>query len=339
MRTGLVLALLGALLVGLLLLNLVVGAVPLPARSLLHLVGPPPPVGSEAAMHRAILEQIRLPRIGLGLLVGAALATGGALLQGYFRNPLADPGLLGVSGGAALGAATVQVLAVPWLPPSLAALGLGPMVFGAFAGALGAASLVGLLGARDSQGGGSTLLLAGVAVNAGSFALLGLLIWTADDADLRAITNWSMGSLAGADRGAVLASAPLLALALGGAWSLRRPLDALLLGEAEALALGVEPRRVRRAILGLSALLVGMSAALAGAIGFVGLVVPQAIRLALGGAHRRLLPASMLLGPALLLVADLLARTLAAPAELPIGVLTALLGAPAFALLLRGVRG
>lgn len=339
MKTGLALGLLCALLVGLLSLSLGVGAVPLPAQSLLHLLGPPPPVGSEAAVHRAILEQIRLPRIGLGLLVGAALATGGTLLQGYFRNPLADPGLLGVSGGAALGAATVQVLATPWLPGAFGALGLGPMVVGAFAGALSAASLVGLLGARDGLDAGPTLLLAGVAVNAGSFALLGLLVWTADDADLRAITNWSMGSLAGAHPHAVLGLAPLFALALGGAWRLRRALDALLLGEAEALALGVEPRRVRRAILGLSALLVGMATALAGSIGFVGLVVPQTIRLVLGGAHGRLLPASMLLGPALLLAADLLARTLAAPAELPIGVLTTLLGAPVFALLLRGGRG
>ena len=285
-----------------------------------------------------IIGQIRLPRALLGLSVGAVLALCGVAMQGLFRNPLADPGLVGVSSGAALGAALVIVgsaslgwgLGPLWLQPYLLSLA-------AFAGGLGVTAVVYRLGRRDGQTSVAAMLLAGVALSALAGALIGLFTYLADDATLRSLTFWNMGSLNGASYTRLW---PLLLVGLGVAiWLPRRAtaLNALLLGESEARHLGFEVERLKRELVLCTALGVGAAVAAAGLIGFIGLVVPHLLRLLVGPDHRILLPASAMAGAALLLLADLLARLLLAPAELPIGIITALLGAPFFLYLL--VRG
>lgn len=285
-----------------------------------------------------IIGQIRLPRTLLGLSVGAVLALCGVAMQGLFRNPLADPGLVGVSSGAALGAALVIVgsaslgwgLGPLWLQPYLLSLA-------AFAGGLGVTAVVYRLGRRDGQTSVAAMLLAGVALSALAGALIGLFTYLADDATLRSLTFWNMGSLNGASYTRLW---PLLLVGLGVAiWLPRRAtaLNALLLGESEARHLGFEVERLKRELVLCTALGVGAAVAAAGLIGFIGLVVPHLLRLLVGPDHRILLPASAMAGAALLLLADLLARLLLAPAELPIGIITALLGAPFFLYLL--VRG
>ena len=285
-----------------------------------------------------IIGQIRLPRALLGLSVGAVLALCGVAMQGLFRNPLADPGLVGVSSGAALGAALVIVgsaslgwgLGPLWLQPYLLSLA-------AFAGGLGVTAVVYRLGRRDGQTSVAAMLLAGVALSALAGALIGLFTYLADDATLRSLTFWNMGSLNGASYARLW---PLLLVGLGVAiWLPRRAtaLNALLLGESEARHLGFEVERLKRELVLCTALGVGAAVAAAGLIGFIGLVVPHLLRLLVGPDHRVLLPASAMAGAALLLLADLLARLLLAPAELPIGIITALLGAPFFLYLL--VRG
>ncbi len=285
-----------------------------------------------------IIGQIRLPRALLGLSVGAVLALCGVAMQGLFRNPLADPGLVGVSSGAALGAALVIVgsaslgwgLGPLWLQPYLLSLA-------AFAGGLGVTAVVYRLGRRDGQTSVAAMLLAGVALSALAGALIGLFTYLADDATLRSLTFWNMGSLNGASYARLW---PLLLVGLGVAiWLPRRAtaLNALLLGESEARHLGFEVERLKRELVLCTALGVGAAVAAAGLIGFIGLVVPHLLRLLVGPDHRILLPASAMAGAALLLLADLLARLLLAPAELPIGIITALLGAPFFLYLL--VRG
>ena len=285
-----------------------------------------------------IIGQIRLPRTLLGLSVGAVLALCGVAMQGLFRNPLADPGLVGVSSGAALGAALVIVgsaslgwgLGPLWLQPYLLSLA-------AFAGGLGVTAVVYRLGRRDGQISVAAMLLAGVALSALAGALIGLFTYLADDATLRSLTFWNMGSLNGASYARLW---PLLLVGAGVAiWLPRRApaLNALLLGESEARHLGFEVERLKRELVLCTALGVGAAVAAAGLIGFIGLVVPHLLRLLVGPDHRILLPASAMAGAALLLLADLLARLLLAPAELPIGIITALLGAPFFLYLL--VRG
>lgn len=282
----------------------------------------------------AILVHLRLPRVVLAVLVGAVLAVCGALLQGLFRNPLADPGLIGVSSGSALAAATWIVFGAA-LGPVVAGAGL-PLA--AFAGGLVATVVVYRIGRHAGRTLVATMLLAGVAVAALCGALLGLLLFLADDAALRAITFWSLGSLGGATWAGVAWSAPLLVAPVLAAPWLARGLNALLLGEAAAFHLGVRVERLKRWTIGLSALGVGAAVATSGMIGFVGLVVPHLVRLALGPDHRTLLPASALLGALLLVVADLVARTIVAPAELPIGIVTALAGGPFFLWLLLRER-
>lgn len=282
-----------------------------------------------------IIGQIRLPRTLLGLSVGAVLALCGVAMQGLFRNPLADPGLVGVSSGAALGAALVIVgstslgwgLGPLWLQPYLLSLA-------AFAGGLGVTAVVYRLGRRDGQTSVAAMLLAGVALSALAGALIGLFTYLADDATLRSLTFWNMGSLNGASYARLW---PLLLVGVGVAiWLPRRAtaLNALLLGESETRHLGFEVERLKRELVLCTALGVGAAVAAAGLIGFIGLVVPHLLRLLVGPDHRILLPASAMAGAALLLLADLLARLLLAPAELPIGIITALLGAPFFLYLL-----
>lgn len=278
---------------------------------------------------------IRLPRVLLAVLVGSALAVSGATLQGLFRNPLADPGLLGISSGASLALALAVVM--PLTLPAVLAL-WWPML-AAFVGSL-AVTLVIFLLSRHGRTTLSRLLLAGIAINALCGAAVGLLSWISNDQQLRQLSLWGMGSLGQAQWSTVLASAALILPALlATQWQAKR-LNLLQLGDEEAHYLGVDVQRTQRIVLVLSALMVAAAVAVSGVIGFIGLVVPHMIRLGTGGDHRWLLPASALLGAMLLLIADTLARTLVAPAEMPVGLLTSLLGAPWFLwLILRRREG
>ncbi|QPN46200.1 iron ABC transporter permease [Priestia aryabhattai] len=283
-----------------------------------------------------ILGQIRLPRTLLGLAVGAVLALCGVAMQGLFRNPLADPGLVGVSAGAAMGAA-VAIVGGSWFGAMPEAFAPYLLSLCAFAGGLGVTALVYRLGRRDGQTNVATMLLAGVAMTALGGAAVGLFSYLADDATLRTLTFWNLGSLNGASYDRLW---PLLIVAAGVAlWLPRRAraLNALLLGESEARHLGIEVERLKRELVFCTALGVGAAVAAAGLIGFIGLVVPHLVRLLAGPDHRVVLPASLLAGGVLMLLADLVARLALAPAELPIGIVTAFIGAPFFLVLL--IRG
>ncbi|HST95141.1 MAG TPA: iron chelate uptake ABC transporter family permease subunit [Microvirga sp.] len=296
--------------------------------------------GQERAGDALIVLQVRLPRLVLGILVGAALATSGALMQGLFRNPLADPGLVGVSAGAALAAATTIVLGDALLAPWIGPLPFAALPIGAFVGGLLTTLGLYAVATRSGRTSIATMLLAGVAFGALAGALMGFLSYLSDDRQLRDLSFWSLGSLSGATWVKVAAVAPLVLPVLLASPFLARGLNALSLGEAEAFHLGVPVQRVKALAILLVAVAVGASVAAAGMIGFVGIVVPHVLRLAAGPDHRVLLPASALLGGTLLIGADTVARTLAAPAELPIGILTAAIGAPFFLwLLLRRPGG
>lgn len=279
----------------------------------------------------AIVSVIRLPRILLTMLVGAALAVSGAAMQGLFRNPLADPGLIGVSSGAALGAVSVIVLGTQW-PWLSASVGL-PLA--AALGGLLATGIVYRLSREAARSDVATLLLAGIAINAIAAAGTGLLTYFADDGQLRTLTFWLLGGLGGAHWAQLGVVAPFLLLCTVGLCFLGRPLNAFLLGEDVAHHLGYSVEVIKAVAIVLSAVAVGAAVAVSGVIGFVGLVVPHLLRLAIGADHRLLLPATALLGAAGLLLADTVARTLVSPAELPIGILTALLGGPFFLALLQ----
>lgn len=320
-------------------LSLALGPVSLPLGdtllAALRLMGLPID-GEGLQQAELILGQIRLPRSLLGLCVGIVLALSGVAMQGLFRNPLADPGLVGVAGGAALGAAIAIVggSMVGGLPPALAPYLLSIC---AFTGGLIVTAVVYRFGRRDGQTNVATMLLAGVAMTAMSGAGVGLFTYLADDATLRSLTFWNLGSLNGASYPRLW---PLLLVTLGVAvWLPRRAsaLNALLLGESEARHLGFNVERIKLELVLCTALGVGAAVAAAGLIGFIGLVVPHLMRLLVGPDHRVLLPASLLAGATLLLLADLVARLVLAPAELPIGIVTALIGAPFFLYLL--VRG
>lgn len=316
-----------------------VGAVGIPpgqvVRSLLAGLGLAQGDGLNAG-HELILWSIRLPRLVLGLLVGASLAMAGALMQGLFRNALADPGLIGISSGSALAAATVIVLGVRLLPAAAAPHALAAC---AFLGGLAATAIVFQIARAANASGAATLLLAGIAVNALCLTGVGLLVFISDDQQMRTLTFWTMGSLGAATWTMVAAVAPVLIAALGLATLLARPMNVYLLGEAEAGHTGVDVRRLRRWAVVLAALLVGTGVAVTGIIGFVGLVVPHVVRLLLGPDHRSLLPGAALIGAALLVAADMAARIIVAPAELPVGLVTSAIGAPFFILLLTRRAG
>jgi iron complex transport system permease protein len=333
----LVLGALATLVVAVALLSVSLGAIRIPPMRVVTALsgGGADPASARDAL---VILSIRLPRTLLGLLIGAGLAVSGALMQGLFRNPLADPALVGVSSGAGLAAAGVIVLG----GRIAAALGLPePLPYpvlpaAAFLGGLGATLLLYVLATRAGRTAVATMLLAGVALGALSGALTGLLSFVSDDRQLRDLTFWSLGSLGGATWVKVGASAPLILPVLAALPFLGRGLNALVLGEAEAFHLGIPVERLKRGCIVLVAVAVGAGVAAAGVIGFVGLVVPHALRLAIGPEHRLLLPASALLGGAFLVLADVIARLVMAPAELPIGIVTALVGAPVFLWLLLG---
>jgi iron complex transport system permease protein len=281
---------------------------------------------------------IRLPRIVFAGLVGAALATAGAGLQGVFRNPLADPTLIGVSSGAQLAAAVVFVFGARWVQDNsmLQALVL-PVA--AFLGALASTALVLRLSRVGRKTSVATMLLCGIAIMALGNAGTGVMTYLATDRELRSITFWSLGSLGIATWPVVAATAPLLLATVVVMPRFARTLNLFLLGEVEARHLGARVDMVKRAVVVLAALGVGASVAFAGVIGFVGLVVPHVLRLALGPDNRYVVGLSSLSGAVLLITADLVARTLVAPAELPIGIVTAAIGAPFFLWLVVRQRG
>ncbi len=288
-----------------------------------------------------VVLNIRMPRLLLGALVGAALAISGALMQGLFRNPLADPGLVGVSAGAGLAAAATIVLG----DRLLAGMGMGiklpfaALPFGAFFGGLISTLALYLIATREGRTSVATMLLAGVALGALAGSLTGLLAYISDDRQLRDLTFWSMGSLGGASWSKLSVVAPIVLPLLVAVPFLARGLNALMLGEAEAFHLGIPVQRIKAMAVVLVALSVGASVAAAGVIGFVGIVVPHLIRLLIGPDHRLLLPLSAIGGATLLVGADIVARLIVVPAELPIGIVTAFIGAPFFLwLLLRRGR-
>ncbi len=286
-----------------------------------------------------VVIEIRLPRLALGILVGAALAVSGAVMQGLFRNPLADPGIVGVSAGAGLGAIAAIVLG-GLLPASVAAaLGYGLVPVAAFLGGWASTLVLYRVATRAGRTSVATMLLAGIALGALAGALSGILVYLADDRQLRDLTFWGMGSLAGATWAKVAVAAPIMLAALAAAPLLARGLNALALGEAAAMHLGQPVQRVKHVAILAVAGATGAAVAVSGGIGFVGIVVPHLLRLLSGPDHVRLLPNAALLGAALLVAADMAARAMIAPAELPIGIVTAVIGGPFFLWILLRRRG
>ena len=296
-----------------------------------------PELRPELERQLLILSQIRLPRMLLAALVGAGLAICGAAMQGLFRNPLADPSLIGVSAGASAGASFVIVFAGGWLQAGHGneTLGLSLMAAGAFSGGFIAVLVVYRLatsasGSLNRGTSVATMLLAGIAISALAGACNSALSFVADNEMLRRISLWQMGRLDGANWSRVTMAALALAVIVAGLLGQSKALNALLLGESEARFLGIDVEQLKRRVVLLTALGIGVSVAVAGAIAFVGLVVPHIVRLLIGPDHRFLLPGSALLGALLLVLADALSRVIVAPAELPVGIVTALLGVPFF---------
>ncbi|NLU75325.1 iron ABC transporter permease [Streptomyces sp. HNM0575] len=279
----------------------------------------------------SVLWNVRLPRVVLALLVGASLGCAGALMQGVFGNPLAEPGVIGISSGAAVGAVASIALGLTFL-------GNWTVAACAFVSGLATVLLVYVLSRSGGRTEVVTLILTGIAVNAFAGALIGLFVFYADNAQISQITFWQLGSLAQATWPKVLAVLPCALLGLLVAPFYARKLDLLSLGERSARHLGVDVERLRVALVLVVALFTAAAVAVAGIVTFVGLLVPHLLRMAAGPGHRFLVPGSALGGAAVLVAADLAARTVAQPAELPLGVLTALLGSPFFFWLLRRTR-
>jgi len=285
---------------------------------------------ADIAREQLVLIDIRLPRLLLGAFVGAALAVAGTMMQGMFRNPLADPTLIGVSSGAALAAvATIAFgndFAAPWLKP----FGVYALPCAAFLGGLMTTAVLVSIVARQGRVSVSTLLLAGIALGALAAALTGLISFASDDRELRDLTLWMLGSLSGASWPKVVAVLPFAIAVAVTTPRLIRGLNGLLLGEAEAFHLGINVEATKRTIIAVASAAVGAAVAVSGVVGFVGIVVPHLVRLLAGPDHRVVLPGAALLGATLVLAADVVARMLLRPAELPLGVVLAIVGAPIF---------
>ena len=304
------------------------------ARTLLQGAGLMSDDGSGDVRRTLILMEIRLPRTILALLVGGALAVAGAIMQGLFRNPLADPGIVGVSEGASLGAVFIIVLGSQVIPAGFAHVQHFFLPAFAFAGALAVTAVLYKFSTRLGVTSTPTLLLAGIAMGALASAFVGVLVYISDDQQLRDLTFWRLGSLGGATWPKILAIMPFIVPVFVFAPLLARGLNAQLLGEAEARHLGIDVQTLKRQSVFLVACAAGASVAVTGVIGFVGIIVPHLLRLRIGPDHGYLLWACVLLGGILLVVADIFARMVVAPAELPIGIVTAAIGAPFFLWLL-----
>jgi iron complex transport system permease protein len=308
------------------------GAVPVAAGDWWAWAGDAPATGGAY-----VLWALRLPRALLAACVGAALGLAGALTQGLFRNPLADPGLLGVTSGAVCAVALVLTV----FAASAAAVPMAWRVWvlpaSAFVGALGVCFGLERLARWLTPGSVAGLLLTGLALNALAGALVGLCTYLATDEQLRSLTFWTLGSIAGANWVVVAVLAVALGVALWQSRRLAHALNALALGEAAAAHVGVDVAALRVRLIVVVAVLCALAVAWCGLIGFIGLMAPHLVRGPAQGDHRRVLPLAMAAGALLLLVADTVARTVAIPAEIPVGIFTALLGAPMFLLMLRGM--
>jgi iron complex transport system permease protein len=297
------------------------------------------PVDPLTSRDQLVLWSIRIPRTGAAAMVGALLAVAGAIMQGLFRNPLADPALVGVSSGGAFAAAAAIVITDNKLGESLRFMQNQLLPLAAFAGSLATTVILYAIANRAGRTSIAIFLLAGLAIAAIANAGIGLLVFVADDRQLRDITFWLLGSLSGATWAKAATIAPVLGAGLAMCLWIARGLDLLVLGEAEAFHSGVDVERLKCVSIVLVSAMTGVAVSICGVIGFVGIVVPHLLRLLIGPAHRLLLPASALLGAVLLVGADTLARTIVAPAEMPIGILTAAIGAPFFLAMLLRQRG
>ena len=327
---------LGFLLLAGIVLSACVGAVQLPVGEIIDIIRHK--LGNQTIpvnpVHEGLFFQIRLPRTMLCVLVGAALSVSGALMQSLFRNPIVEPGLIGTSAGSAVGAALVIVLGKENFFNHLAFVGDLVMPFCAFAGGLIATLLVYYFSASFNKVNISIMILAGIAINAIANGITGFLAYMARDPQARSITFWNLGSLSGATWKVVLMVA--VSTLLGFFLSLRfaKPLNALQLGDNEAGYLGVNTNRMKISVILINTLLVSVATAMVGIIAFVGLIVPHFLRLMKGADNRYLITGSALLGAVLLIAADMVSRTIIAPAEMPIGIVTAFVGAPVFLWLL-----
>lgn len=295
----------------------------------------------EALTHveQVVLWDIRLPRTVLGMLVGAALAVSGTVLQGLFRNPLADPGIVGITSGASLGAISAIVFGAS-LPLAIqAGVGIYLIPLMACLGSWLTVLLLYSVSTRRGRTSVATMLLAGIALAALASALVGLMVYAADDQQLRDLTFWQLGSLGGATWTKIATAGPIIVVAMILAVSLGSALNGLALGEATAMHLGIPVQRAKNLAVLAVAAATGAAVAVSGAIGFVGIVVPHLLRLMTGPDHKPLLVNAALLGAALLIWADVISRVIIAPAELPIGIVTAILGAPVFLWILLRRRG
>jgi iron complex transport system permease protein len=332
----LALTILALLLLGATVMSAMVGAAGIPLNRLVAALTGYGIDSQWLARDQLVLWSIRLPRIATTIMVGAMLAASGAIMQGLFRNPLADPSLVGVSSGAGLAAAAAIVIGDKFLMLQVGQFPFEVLPIAAFLGALVATAALYRLATYDSRTSIAIFLLGGIAIAALANAGIGLLVFVADDRQLRDVTFWLLGSMAGSTWSKVWAIAPFLLLAIAAVPFMARGLDLLVLGEAQAFHAGVSVQSLKLVAIVVIAAVTGAAVSVAGVVGFVGIVVPHLLRLIIGPGHGLLLPASMLLGAALLLCADTAARVLAAPAEVPIGIITAAIGAPFFlALLLR----
>ena len=341
-RNAVIISSLGVLLFFTIIFSLTVGAVSVPISDVLIIILQKFGLFTSASVdsvHEVVVSTIRIPRILMTILIGGSLGVCGAALQGLFRNPLVEPSLIGVSGGAASGV----VLLIVFGSSTLLMQSKGmlfhvilPMV--AFGGGLLATLLVLKLSSYAGKTNIAVLILVGVAINALAGAVIGLAIFYADENQLRTFTFWTLGDLGGASWNSLIITAPLLIISSTTLLFFSPSLNALALGEAEAYHMGVDVERAKKIIIFCCALGVGVSVSLAGIIGFVGLVVPHLIRVLFHADNKLVLPASILGGAWLLIIADLIARTIVSPSELPIGVVTALIGSPFFIALLMKAK-
>jgi iron complex transport system permease protein len=330
---SLIMILLLALLAAVMIVSACVGAVHIRLDELLSIIACRSGVDKQAhyqPQQEAVLFAIRFPRVLLGVLVGAGLGISGASLQGLFRNPLADSGLIGIASGASLFAVMMIVLEGTIFIQLQDALGYYALSIAAFFGACLTTFVVYRISVQQGKSDISTLLLGGIAINALSGALIGLMTYMATDEQLRNITFWNLGSLGGASWKSVTTLFPFIAIPVLVLPILGKSLNAFALGESQARHMGINTTFTKRMVIVLATMAVGSSVAVSGIIGFIGLIIPHIIRMAFGSDHRLLIPASAILGAAVLTMADLISRTIVAPAELPLGIVTALIGSPIF---------
>lgn len=292
------------------------------------------PIYAYSVVDSTVIGHIRIPRTIMALMVGTALAVSGASMQGMMRNPLADPGLLGITTGASLAAATMIVIGNQVLPDWLGEHKIYALPLAAFLGSLLVSFVIMRIGTVGSQTNIAVLLLAGLAINGLAGTGLGLLTYLADEQELRSLTFWNMGSLAHGSWLEIFILFPLIFISVFMLKKRSGELNGMLLGDEQAHYLGIHVQKVKQSIVVWVSLAVGASVALTGSIGFIGLMGPHLVRLAMGPDHRFLIPASALMGAVLLLSADLVARIIVQPGELPIGIVTSALGSPLFLWLL-----